>query len=172
MVSLEQAVAAPYCSRLLQEAGARIIKIERPEGDFAREYDTAVDGESTYFVWLNSGKESIVLDLRKEEERGLLKALIRRADVFLQNLKTGAAERLGFGYQEIKELNPGIIMCSISGYGSEGEYAKMKAYDALIQAESGLCSVTGPAGNPSKVCLLYTSPSPRDRTRSRMPSSA
>ena len=120
MVSLEQAVAAPYCSRLLQEAGARIIKIERPEGDFAREYDTAVDGESTYFVWLNSGKESIVLDLRKEEERFLLKVLISRADVFLQNLKTGAAERLGFGYQEVKELNPGIIMCSISGYGSEG----------------------------------------------------
>ena len=151
VVSLEQAVAAPYCSRLLQEAGARIIKIERPEGDFAREYDTAVDGESTYFVWLNSGKESIVLDLRKEEERGLLKALIRRADIFLQNLKTGAAERLGFGFKEVKELNPGIIMCSISGYGSEGEYAKMKAYDALIQAESGLCSVTGPAGYPSKV---------------------
>ena len=102
VVSLEQAVAAPYCSRLLQEAGARIIKIERPEGDFAREYDTAVDGESTYFVWLNSGKESIVLDLRKEEERGLLRALIRRADVFLQNLKTGAAERLGFGSKRLR----------------------------------------------------------------------
>ena len=114
VVSFEQAVAAPYCSRLLQEAGARIIKVERPEGDFAREYDTAVDGESTYFVWLNSGKESIVLNLRKDEERGLLKALIRRSYIFLQNLKTGAAERLGFGYKKVKELNPDIIMCSIS----------------------------------------------------------
>ena len=102
VISLEQAVAAPYCGRLLQEAGARIIKIERPEGNFAREYDTAVDGESTYFVWLNCGKESIVLDLQKEEERSLLKALIRRADIFLQNLKTGAAERLGFGYKRLK----------------------------------------------------------------------
>ena len=90
VVSLEQAVAAPYCSRLLQEAGARIIKIERPEGDFAREYDTAVDGESTYFVWLNSGKESIVLDLRKEEERDLMRELIKKADVFLQTLKSEA----------------------------------------------------------------------------------
>ncbi len=151
VISLEQAVAAPYCSRLLLEAGARVIKVERTEGDFARDYDSAVNGESTYFVWLNGGKESVVMDLQCDEDRELLRKMIQQANIFLQNLKAGAVERLGFDYDQVKKLNPGIIMCSISGYGNQGEYSKMKAYDALIQAESGLCSVTGPPGQPSKV---------------------
>lgn len=151
VVSLEQAVAAPYASCLLAEGGARVIKIERAEGDFARDYDTVVLGESAYFVWLNAGKESIQLDLRTERDKALLVSMLAGADVFIQNLKPGAAERLGFGWQVNHEINPRLIMCSISGYGSTGDYAQMKAYDALIQAESGLCSVTGPPHTPSRV---------------------
>ncbi len=151
VVSLEQAVAAPYCSRLFAESGARVIKLERPEGDFARAYDSVINGVSAYFVWLNSGKESLVVDLRRDEDKQLLERLLARADVFIQNLRPGAVERLGFGYDALAALNPALVMCSISGYGSSGEYADMKAYDALIQAETGLCSVTGQPGQPAKV---------------------
>ncbi|MGR8919579.1 MAG: CaiB/BaiF CoA transferase family protein [Gammaproteobacteria bacterium] len=151
VVTLEQAVAAPYLSRLLAEGGARVIKLERPEGDFARAYDSVVHGQSAYFVWLNSGKESVVVDLRRPADLELVRNMLRRADVFVQNLKPGAVERLGLGYAALAADNSELVMCSISGYGREGEYAQMKAYDALIQAETGLCSVTGPPGSPSKV---------------------
>ncbi|MGR8949535.1 MAG: CaiB/BaiF CoA transferase family protein [Gammaproteobacteria bacterium] len=151
VVSLEQAVAAPYCSRLFAESGARVIKLERPEGDFARAYDSVVHGESAYFVWLNSGKESISVDLRREDDCALLRNMLRRADVFIENLKPGSVERLGFGNDAVHAINERIVMCSISGYGATGAYAQMKAYDALIQAETGLCSVTGAPGQPSKV---------------------
>jgi crotonobetainyl-CoA:carnitine CoA-transferase CaiB-like acyl-CoA transferase len=151
VVSLEQAVAAPYCSRLFAESGARVIKLERPEGDFARAYDSVVHGESAYFVWLNSGKESISVDLRREDDCALLRNMLRRADVFIENLKPGSVERLGFGNDAVHAINERIVMCSISGYGATGGYARMKAYDALIQAETGLCSVTGAPGQPSKV---------------------
>ncbi|MEM7541231.1 MAG: CaiB/BaiF CoA-transferase family protein [Pseudomonadota bacterium] len=151
VVALEQAVAAPYTSRLLAESGARVIKIERPEGDFARHYDSIVHGESAYFVWLNSGKESLVLDVKADDDAALLKRILARADVFIQNLRPGAVDRLGLGYEDVNALNPQIVMCSISGYGLSGEYAQMKAYDALIQAETGLCSVTGQPHQPSKV---------------------
>lgn len=151
VVSLEQAVAGPYCSRVFAEGGARVIKLERPEGDFARAYDTVIDGKSAYFVWLNSGKESVAVDLGDAADKALLENILKQADVFIQNLRPGAVERLGFGFSELQRINPQLIMCSISGYGSTGEYAHMKAYDALIQAETGLCSVTGPPGEPSKV---------------------
>lgn len=151
VVSLEQAVAAPYCSRLFAEGGARVIKLERPEGDFARAYDSMIHETSAYFVWLNSGKESVAVDLREPADQALLKNILARADVFIQNLKPGAIDRLGFDFATVNALNPGLIMCSISGYGLSGEYAQMKAYDALIQAETGLCSVTGRPGEPAKV---------------------
>lgn len=151
VVSLEQAVAGPYCSRLLAEAGARVIKLERPEGDFARAYDKVIKGDSAYWVWLNGGKESIVVDLKTGADQILLRNLLKRADVFIQNLRPGAVDRLGFGYAAIHEMNPDLVMCSISGYGQSGKYEEMKAYDTLIQAETGLCSVTGPPGLPCKV---------------------
>lgn len=151
VVSLEQAVAAPYCSRLFAESGARVIKLERPEGDFARAYDTVIEGDSAYFVWLNGGKESLAIDLTQDGDRQLLRNILGRADVFIQNLRPGAVDRLGFGYDAVHGQNPRLVMCSISGYGLAGSYANMKAYDALIQAETGLCSVTGPPGQPSKV---------------------
>lgn len=151
VVSLEQAVAAPYCTRLLAEGGARVIKLERPDGDFARAYDSVVHGQSAYFVWLNSGKESVCVDLLREDDCALLRNMLRRADVFIENLKPGSVERLGFGHERVRALNERLVMCSISGYGTSGAYARMKAYDALIQAETGLCSVTGAPGQPSKV---------------------
>lgn len=151
VVALEQAVAAPYCTRLLAEGGARVIKLERPEGDFARAYDSVLHGESAYFVWLNAGKESVAVDLTTAVDRALLMRLLARADIFIQNLRPGAVDRLGFGYEAVRAINPRLVMCSISGYGLRGPYADMKAYDALIQAETGLCSVTGPRGQPSKV---------------------
>lgn len=151
VVALEQAVAAPYCTRLLAEGGARVIKLERPEGDFARAYDSAIHGQSAYFVWLNSGKESLAVDLTQEADRALLRAMLAKADVFIQNLKPGSVDKLGFGWAAVNALNPRLVMCSISGYGTTGPYAEMKAYDALIQAETGLCSVTGNPGEPSKV---------------------
>ena len=160
VVSLEQAVAAPYTSRLLAEAGARVIKLERPEGDFARAYDDIVNGDSAYFVWLNGGKESLVVDLKRDEDKVLLAKMLEKADVFIQNLRPGAVDRLGFGYEAVSVMNPGLIMCSISGYGLTGEYASMKAYDFLIQAETGLCSITGPAGEPVRcgisICDIST----------------
>ncbi len=143
VVSLEQAVAAPYASSRLADAGARVIKIERPEGDFARGYDELVHGESAYFVWLNRGKESIALDLKKSADTELLSQMIARADVFIQNLAPGAADRLGFAPDKLRAANPRLITCSISGYGEDGPYRDLKAYDLLVQAESGLSSITG-----------------------------
>ena len=146
VIALEQAVAAPYCSSKLADAGARVIKIERPEGDFARGYDSAVFGESSYFVWINRGKESVALDLRSAEGKAVLRDLIAVADVFIQNLAPGAAERLGFGAQALREQHPRLITCDISGYGESGPLHQLKAYDLLVQAESGLVAVSGAPG--------------------------
>ncbi len=143
VVALEQAVAAPTCTARLGDAGARVIKVERPEGDFARGYDDYVKGEATYFVWANRGKESIRLNLKSGDDRAFMDRMLARADVFVQNLTVGAAARLGFGAKELHERYPRIITCSISGYGESGPYKDMKAYDMLIQAESGLSSVSG-----------------------------
>ena len=152
VVALEQAVAAPFCSSRLADAGANVIKIERPEGDFARAYDANVKGQSSYFVWLNRGKKSVVLDLAGPAGRQKLEALIAGADVFLQNLKPGAVEKLGFSRERLRRNYPRLICCSISGYGDSGPYANRKAYDLLIQAESGLASVTGgPESTASRV---------------------
>jgi itaconate CoA-transferase len=150
VVSLEQAVAAPLCTCRLADAGARVIKIERPEGDFGRYYDKLVHGECSYFVWLNRGKESVVLDLGKADDKTLLAAMIARADVFVQNLKPGAIAKLGFPIVNLRRKYPRLICCSISGYGESGPLAKRKAYDMLIQAESGLASITGTV-EPSRV---------------------
>ncbi|MEN9411153.1 MAG: hypothetical protein RL216_3127 [Pseudomonadota bacterium] len=143
VVSLEQAVAAPLATARLAAAGARVIKVERPEGDFARGYDRLVHGESAYFVWINRGKESICLDLRQAEDLALLKRMIAAADVFVQNLAPGAVGRLGVGADEMSKANPRLIYVSISGYGEDGPYRDQKAYDMLIQGESGLLSVNG-----------------------------
>jgi itaconate CoA-transferase len=150
VVTLEQAVAAPMCTCRLADAGARVIKIERPEGDFARGYDDLVHGECSYFVWLNRGKESVVLDLRKSEDTVLMAAMIARADVFVQNLKPGSVGKLGFPIAELRRKHPRLICCSISGFGQTGPYAMRKAYDMLIQAESGLASITGTT-DPARV---------------------
>lgn len=146
VVALEQAVAAPYCSSRLADAGARVIKIERPEGDFARGYDSAVFGESSYFVWINRGKESVALDLRREPDKAQLRSLIAAADVFIQNLAPGAAGRLGFGSATLRSEHPRLITCDISGYGESGPLHLLKAYDLLVQAESGLVAVSGTPG--------------------------
>ena len=151
VVALEQAVAAPYCSSRLADAGARVIKIERPEGDFARGYDSAVHGESSYFVWINRGKESIALDLKRETDLQLLRRMIARADVFIQNLAPGAAERMGLGSAALRAAHPRLITCDISGYGDRGRLYKMKAYDLLVQAESGLVAVSGAPGDWGRI---------------------
>ena len=151
VVALEQAVAAPYCSSRLADAGARVIKIERREGDFARGYDRAVHGESSYFVWINRGKESIALDVKQPDDLALLARLVERADVFLQNLAPGAAERLGIGSAQLRERHPRLVTCDISGYGESGRLTDMKAYDLLVQAESGLVSVSGTAGDWGRI---------------------
>jgi itaconate CoA-transferase len=151
VVSLEQAVAAPMCTCRLADAGARVIKVERPEGDFARGYDDLVHGESAYFVWLNRGKESVVLDLAKAEDKALLDAMLAKADVLVQNLKPGAVGKLGFAPARLRRDYPPLIVCSISGYGESGPYARRKAYDLLIQAEAGLASVTGAPQAPARV---------------------
>jgi itaconate CoA-transferase len=151
VVSLEQAVAAPTCTCRLADAGARVIKIERPEGDFARHYDHVVHGESAHFVWLNRGKESVVLDLRKREDKALLEALLAKADVFVQNLKPGAVAKLGFEVERLRRDYPRLIVCSISGYGESGPFAHRKAYDLLVQAEVGLASITGGPEAPARV---------------------
>ncbi|HEX7968820.1 MAG TPA: CoA transferase, partial [Stellaceae bacterium] len=151
VVALEQAVAAPLCSSRLADAGARVIKIERPEGDFARGYDRAALGQSSYFVWLNRGKESIVLDIKDAADRELLHRMIARADVFLQNLAPGAAARAGFDPAELRRRHKRLIACSITGYGNSGPYRDMKAYDLLIQAESGLAHLSGPPEAPGRV---------------------
>ena len=146
VVALEQAVAAPFCSSRLADAGARVIKIERPEGDFARGYDKAVFGESSYFVWLNRGKESIQLDLTQADAKAQLRALISTADVFIQNLAPGATQRMGLGSADLRQAYPQLITCDISGYGESGELHTLKAYDMLVQAESGLVAVSGAPG--------------------------
>jgi itaconate CoA-transferase len=179
VVALEQAVAAPMCTCRLADAGARVIKIERPEGDFARGYDKLArsrellskqdgrerasmhedgrerpgvpEGESAYFVWLNRGKESLVLDLAHADDKAVLAAMLARADVFVQNLKPGAIAKLGFPLDELHRAQPRLIICSISGYGEDGPYAARKAYDMLIQAESGLASLTGSPDAPARV---------------------
>ena len=151
VVSLEQAVAAPFASRQLSDLGARVIKIERDAGDFARAYDTKVHGEASYFVWINRNKESVVLDLKSEQGIAALRGLVSKADVFIQNLAPGAVERLGLSSEQALELNPQLIFVSISGYGSGGEYEQKKAYDLLVQCEAGLLSVTGTPEAPAKV---------------------
>ena len=150
VVSLEQAVAAPMCTCRLADAGARVIKIERPEGDFGRYYDGFAHGECSYFVWLNRGKESVVLDLGKPDDKALLEAMLERADIFVQNLKPGTIGKLGFSMARLRRDYPRLICCSISGFGESGPFAKRKAYDLLIQAEVGLASITGTT-EPSRV---------------------
>ena len=151
VVTLEQAVAAPYLSCRLAEAGARVVKVERAEGDFARGYDHLVHGESAYFVWLNHGKESVALDLRQEADKAVMAAMLARADVFIQNLAPGAVDRLGFAMDRLRADNPRLITVSISGYGEEGPYRDRKAYDLLIQAESGLAAITGTPEGSARV---------------------
>ncbi len=151
VVAIEQAVAAPFATSRLADAGARVIKIERPEGDFARGYDDVAKGQSSYFVWLNRGKESRVADLTTVDGKAMLAALLADADVLVQNLKPGALARLGFGAERLRQDFPRLITCSISGYGEDGPMAERKAYDLLIQAESGLCSITGGPESPARV---------------------
>ena len=151
VVALEQAVAAPYCSSRLADAGARVIKIERAEGDFARGYDKAVNGLSSYFVWLNRGKESLVADIKQAEDAALLHRILARADVFIQNLAPGAAARAGFGTKALREKHSRLITVDITGYGSGNSYTDMKAYDLLVQAESGLAAITGHPAGPGRV---------------------
>ena len=156
VVSLEQAVAAPYCGLMLADAGARVIKVERPEGDFARGYDAGANGQSAIFAWLNRGKESICLNLKDPDDLTLMHRMLVKADIFVSNLAPGSVARMGLGGAELRRDNPGLITCMISGYGQSGAAAKKKAYDFLIQAESGLCSVTGSAESPARVGLSLT----------------
>jgi itaconate CoA-transferase len=152
VVSVEQAVAGPFATRQLADLGARVIKIERREtGDFARHYDESVRGMSSHFVWLNRSKESMTLDLKSQDGRKVLEKIIDRADVFLSNLGPGALERLGLGSRLLRESHPRLITCEISGYGPTGPYRDQKAYDLLIQAESGLISITGSEASPARV---------------------
>src|SRR5262252_2467854 len=151
VIAVEQAVAAPFCSSRLADAGAEVIKIERPEGDFARGYDAAAKGQSSYFVWLNRGKQSVAVDLATGEGRQQLEELIASADVLLQNLKPGSMDRLGFPLMRLRKDYPKLICCTITGYGDTGPYAHRKAYDLLVQAESGLASITGGPEGPSRV---------------------
>lgn len=151
VVAIEQAVAAPFCTARLADAGARVIKIERAEGDFARGYDDVARGQSSYFVWLNRGKESLVVDLAAPEGKAEVRGLLAGADVLVQNLKPGALERLGLGRTELRQAFPRLVICSISGYGDDGPLAGRKAYDLLVQAESGLSSLTGGPDAPARV---------------------
>ena len=151
VVSLEQAVAAPLCTARLAEAGARVIKIERAEGDFARGYDHVVHGESAYFVWLNRGKESLVLDIKQPDDAALLSRIVATADIFVQNLAPGATTRAGFGSADLRTRHPKLVTVDISGYGEDGPAAAMKAYDFLIQCETGLASITGGINEPGRV---------------------
>ncbi|TGP98503.1 MULTISPECIES: CaiB/BaiF CoA-transferase family protein [unclassified Mesorhizobium] len=151
VVAVEQAVAAPYASSRLADAGARVIKIERPEGDFARSYDKLVRGQSAYFVWLNRGKESVCLDLRLEADREVLDTLVASADVYIQNLKPGSIEKLGFASGDLRRRFPRLITCDISGFGNTGPYSHLKAYDLIVQAETGLCAITGNQQGPARV---------------------
>src|SRR5271165_3102429 len=151
VVAVEHAIAAPFCTRQLADLGARVIKIERPgSGDFARQYDHRVAGLASHFVWTNRSKESVALDVKNAEARLILAELIARADVLVQNLAPGAARRLGLGFEELAGRHPRLIVCDISGYGNSGPYVDKKAYDLLIQSESGFLSVTGTAAEPCK----------------------
>ena len=143
VVSLEHAIAAPFCTRQLADLGARVIKVERPEGDFARRYDTRVAGLSSHFVWVNRSKESLALDLKSEAAQVVMDRLLATADVFVQNLAPGAAARLGLSASELQARYPRLIVCDISGYGNDGPYRDRRAYDLLIQSEAGFVSVTG-----------------------------
>ena len=151
VVAIEQAVAAPFCTSRLADAGARVIKVERAPGDFARYYDEVAHGESAYFVWLNRGKESISLDIMNHDEAALLHTIISKADIFVQNLSPGAARRAGFGSEALRRAHPRLITCDISGYGEDGPLAAMKACDFLIQCETGLASITGGPEAPARV---------------------
>lgn len=152
VVALEQAVAAPFCSRYLADSGATVVKVERPDGgDFARHYDTVVHGQSAYFVWLNRGKQSLTLDLKQADGRAVLARLLQQADVFVHNLGPGAVERLGFGYEAVARDNARLVYCALSGYGSEGPYRERKAYDLLLQGETGIMAMTGTEEAPAKV---------------------
>jgi len=151
VIAVEHAAAAPFASSRLADAGARVIKIERKSGDFARGYDSAIKGQSSYFVWLNRGKESVVLDFAEPADMVLLRRMITRADVLIQNLGPGAAERAGIGWREMRAANPRLITCDITGYGEVGPYAKMRAYDLLVQAESGIASITGTPHAPGRI---------------------
>lgn len=151
VVALEHVIAAPFCTRQLADLGARIIKIERPGGgDFARGYDTQVEGLSSHFVWVNRSKESLTLDLKQDSAMVVLKNLLKTADVFIQNLAPGAASRMGLSPEVLQKENPGLITCAISGYGNDGPYRDKKAYDLLIQSEAGFLSITGTPETPSK----------------------
>ena len=151
VITLEHAIAAPFCTRQLADLGARVIKIERPgTGDFARGYDERVDGLASHFVWTNRSKESLSLDVKQPEAAKILDALVADADVLVQNLAPGAADRLGLGYETLSKKYPKLIVCDISGYGADGPYRDKKAYDLLIQSESGFLSITGSPGEPAK----------------------
>ena len=151
VIALEHVIAAPFCTRQLADLGARIIKIERPGGgDFARGYDTQVEGLSSHFVWVNRSKESLTLDLKQDSAMAILKSLLKTADVFIQNLAPGAASRMGLSPEVLQKENPGLITCAISGYGNDGPYRDKKAYDLLIQSEAGFLSITGTPETPSK----------------------
>jgi len=151
VVTLEHAIAAPFCTRQLADLGARVIKVERPGvGDFARGYDERVQGLSSHFVWTNRSKESLALDLKQPAAAKILDALVADADVLVQNLAPGAADRLGLSYEKLSERYPQLIVCDISGYGADGPYRDKKAYDLLIQSESGFLSITGSPGEPAK----------------------
>ena len=152
VVAVEQAVAAPFATRQLADLGARVIKIERPGvGDFARGYDTTVNGMSSHFVWLNRSKQSLTLDLKQPEALGVLRSLLAGADVFIHNLAPGAMSRLGFASADVRRQHPRLIVCEVSGYGSSGPYRDKKAYDLLVQSETGVLSITGTEQEPAKV---------------------
>ena len=151
VISLEQAVAAPYAASRLADAGARVIKVERPEGDFARGYDADANGYCSYFVWLNRGKESVALDLKQPDDLQIFKQMLSEADVFIQNLMPGALDRLGVSMADLRQNDPRLITCDISGYGASGPFAQMKAYDFLVQAEVGLAQITGAPEEPGRV---------------------
>jgi itaconate CoA-transferase len=151
VVSLEHAIAAPFCTRQLADLGARVIKVERPgSGDFARDYDSRTKGLASHFVWTNRSKESLSLDLKQSEALSALKELLQKADVLVQNLAPGAAARMGLDYEALSAGNPGLIVCDISGYGNNGPYRDKKAYDLLVQSEAGFLSITGTPDEPSK----------------------
>ena len=151
VVSMEQAVAAPYCGLMLADAGARVIKVERKEGDFARGYDRGANGNSVFFSWLNRGKESVAIDLNADDDEALLRSMLKKADVFLHNLAPGALARRGFSGDALREHHPGLITCEINGYGCSGPAARKKAYDFLVQAESGICAINGTREQPARV---------------------